>query len=118
MYQGKEGQWAFYLHRASGIALLAYLCLHTVNIGSVLLGETAYNTLKSLHQSPIFGVGLLLVTAGTFYHAFNGLRIVIMDFTGFGVRIQRQLWYGVLMLSLLGTVYAAIQVVPRWFDAK
>ncbi|MBB6097146.1 succinate dehydrogenase / fumarate reductase cytochrome b subunit [Deinobacterium chartae] len=113
MYRGREGQWAFVLHRLSGLAILAYLLLHVVSISLILFGEEAYNRLHHLYDLWPFRIGLILVTAGVLYHAFNGLRIAIMDFTGKGVAIQRQLWYGVMAITILGTLATIIVVMPR-----
>ncbi len=49
----------------------------------------------------MFQVGLLLLIAGVLYHGFNGLRIILMDFTSWGVRYQRQLWYAVWALFVV-----------------
>lgn len=113
MYRGREGQWAFYLHRLSGLAILAYLLIHVISIGSLIFGEEVYMVIHERYDFWVFRVGLIFITAGVLYHSLNGLRIVLMDFTGRGVAIQRQLWYLVLILSLLGTAYAAWIVVPR-----
>jgi len=34
MYRGREGQWAFYLHRISGVAIILFLTLHVTEISS------------------------------------------------------------------------------------
>lgn len=113
MYRGREGQWAFILHRLSGLAILAYLLLHVVSISLFMFGERAYMTVHHLYDLWPFRVGLIFVTAGVLYHSLNGLRIIIMDFTGAGVAYQRQMWYGVLLLTLLGVLYTLYLVVPR-----
>ena len=38
MYRGREGQWAFVLHRLSGVAIALYLLLHVVDISLVMYG--------------------------------------------------------------------------------
>ncbi len=113
MYRGREGQWAFLLHRLSGLAILAYFLLHVVSISLFMFGERAYMSLHTLYELPIFSLGLILVTAGVVYHALNGLRIIVMDFTGRGVAYQRQMFYGVLGLTLLATAYTAFVVIGR-----
>ena len=35
------------------------------------------------------------------FHAFNGLRIILVDFWNIGTRIQRPMFYGVLGLWLV-----------------
>ncbi len=113
MYKGNEGQWAFFLHRLSGIAILLYLILHTVSISSVLLGESAYGAIHEIYKLLIFRLGLIAVAGAVAYHSFNGLRIVIMDFTGWGVKYQRQLWYASLFFAGIVIVAALAYNIPR-----
>jgi succinate dehydrogenase / fumarate reductase cytochrome b subunit len=115
MYKGREGQWAFFLHRLSGVAILLYLIMHTVSIGSTMLGEEVYGAVHKVYELMPFRLGLIGVAGAVAYHAFNGLRIVLMDFTEWGVKYQRQLWYGSLGLAglfMLLTLYANL---PRLF---
>ncbi len=116
MYKGREGQWAFFLHRLSGLALLAYLLLHTFSIGSVMLGEKFYMSIHEIYGFVLFRLGLIGVAGAVSYHALNGIRIILMDFTDWGVKVQRQLWYGVLVLAVVATSYAAAINLPRIFD--
>jgi succinate dehydrogenase / fumarate reductase, cytochrome b subunit len=116
MYKGREGQWAFFLHRLSGLALLAYLLLHTFSIGSIMLGEKFYMSIHEIYGFVLFRLGLIGVAGAVAYHAFNGIRIILMDFTDWGVKVQRQLWYGVLVLAVLATGVAAVYNLPRIFD--
>lgn len=116
MYKGREGQWAFFLHRLSGLALLAYLLLHTFSIGSVMLGEKFYMSIHEIYGFVLFRLGLIGVAGAVSYHAFNGIRIILMDFTDWGVKVQRQLWYGVLVLAVVATGVAAAYNLPRIFD--
>lgn len=115
MYKGREGQWAFFLHRLSGIAIMFYLMLHTISIGSVALGEEVYTVIHKIYALMPFRLGLIVVAGAVAYHAFNGLRLVLMDFTPWGVKYQRQLWYSALGLAglfMLLTLYANL---PRLF---
>ena len=116
MYKGTEGQWAFYLHRLSGLAILAYLLIHTISIGSIILGKDTYMAIHKAYENPFFRFGLIGVAGAVAYHALNGLRIIAMDFTAFGVKFQRQLWYVVLVLSVAATGLAMAYNLPRIFD--
>jgi succinate dehydrogenase / fumarate reductase cytochrome b subunit len=113
MYRAREGQWAFALHRISGLLILLYLLIHVVSISLVLFGANAFTVLHDIYGFWLFRVGLIAVTGGVLYHGFNGLRVAIMDFTGWGTAVQRQLWYGVLAISLIGLLITAWVVVPR-----
>ena len=114
MYRGREGQWAFILHRVSGIALALYLLLHVVDISLVMFGpEGPFNAFLAFYHQWPFRVGLLMVIAGVVYHAFNGLRIILMDFTECGVKYQAPMWYAVLALSVGFWLFAAVKIVPE-----
>ena len=116
MYRGREGQWAFILHRISGIALALYLFLHVVDISLVMYGPDGpfNNFLAFYHQWP-FRIGLVLIMAGVVYHALNGLRIIIMDFTEWGVHWQSYMWYAVLVLTAGIGFPVLVKVVPEIF---
>lgn len=114
MYRGREGQWAFILHRLSGVALALYLLLHVVDISLVMYGpEGPFNAFLAFYHQWPFRIGLLLVIAGVVYHAFNGLRIILMDFTAWGVKYQRSMWYGVLGICAIVGIPVAIKILPE-----
>lgn len=113
MYRGREGQWAWLLHRLSGLAILAYFLLHVVSISLIMFGEDVYMAVHHTYDLWPFRVGLIFVTAGVVYHALNGLRIMVMDFTGRGVAYQRQMWYGVMAVTVVAGLYAAWSLWPR-----
>lgn len=114
MYRGREGQWAFFLHRASGIAIALYLLLHVFDIALVMGGpEGPFNDfLIFYHQWP-FRVGLLVLIGGVLYHGLNGLRIILMDFTTWGVKYQRFMWYSVLAATVGVMIPVLIKIVPE-----
>ncbi len=102
MYRGREGQWAFVFHRMSGVALALFLLLHVIDISLVMLGpDGPFDAFLVFYHNWPFRVGLIAVIAGVVYHGLNGLRIILMDFTSWGVRYQKQMWYGVLGLTTL-----------------
>lgn len=99
--------------RLSGVAILAYFLLHVVSISLVIFGEGAYMRVHHMYDLWPFRIGLIFITAGVTYHAFNGLRIIAMDFTGKGVAYQRQSWYAVLAITLIVTFYTLMMNIPR-----
>jgi succinate dehydrogenase / fumarate reductase cytochrome b subunit len=113
MYRGREGQWAFFLHRISGVAILAFLLLHVLDISLVMWGPEAFNALLGFYHQPIFRLGLLLVIAGVLYHSLNGLRIILMDMTSWGARHQVELWRGVLVLFVVFYLPVLVIALPQ-----
>ncbi len=116
MYRGREGQWAFVLHRLSGVALALYLLLHVLDISLVMYGpEGPFNAFLAFYHQWPFRVGLLMVIVAVIYHAFNGLRIIIMDFTDWGVKVQGPLWYGVLAVTAVIGIPVLWKILPEIF---
>ncbi len=118
MYRGREGQWAFVLHRLSGVALALYLMLHVLDISLVMYGpDGPFNAFLAFYHQWPFRIGLILIMAAVVYHAFNGLRIILMDFTSWGTKYHRQLWYGVLGATTIIGIPVLLKIVPEIFGA-
>jgi len=79
--RNREGQWAWALHRLTGLGVLAFLCMHVLDTSLMLAGEEAYNHLiKSVYQQWWFQPAEIALGGALVYHAFNGLRIIALDF--------------------------------------
>ncbi|HEX2034299.1 MAG TPA: succinate dehydrogenase, cytochrome b556 subunit [Chloroflexota bacterium] len=92
VYRGREGQWAWILHRISGLGVLLFLCLHVVDTSLLLAGEEAYNHLiRALYRQWWFQPLEVALGAALVYHALNGVRLTLIDFWDGGVRYERQL---------------------------
>ena len=114
MYRGREGQWAFLLHRVSGVAIALYLLLHVLDISLVMWGpDGPFDAFLAFYHNWPFRIGLLLIIAAVVYHALNGLRIILHDFTTWGVRYHRALWYGVLALTTAIGIPVLWVIVPQ-----
>ena len=113
-YRGREGQWAWILHRISGLGVLAFLCLHVVDTSLLLAGEAAYNHLiRAVYQQWWFQPLEIALGAALVFHALNGLRVILIDFWDLGVRYERRLWQATLALFVLLTVpLAAVMLAP------
>jgi succinate dehydrogenase / fumarate reductase cytochrome b subunit len=114
VYRGREGQWAWILHRISGLGVLAFLCLHIVDTSLLLAGEAAYNHLiRAVYQQWWFQPLEIALGAALVFHALNGLRVILIDFWDLGVRYERRLWQATLALFVLLTVpLAAVMLAP------
>jgi len=72
-------RYAYTLHRITGLAVLCYFLMHIVVTSLRAKGIYLWEDGEFLHQ-PIFLVGEFLVFAAFAYHAFNGLRLVLIEF--------------------------------------
>lgn len=75
------GQYAFSLHRVTGIALAVYLLLHiTLHSTALLFGPDAYDRLLSTLENPFGRLLELLTILAVFIHMSNGVRLLLIDF--------------------------------------
>ena len=77
--------------------------------------QTIYNDAIGIFSlGPIRLVSVALIGA-VLYHAFNGLRIIVIDFWSAGYKYQRQMFYVVLALTIIGTLGMGYFVIAPIF---
>lgn len=117
LYQLKEGQIAYILHRVSGVAVILFLFVHLVENFFLLMGEAAYNRAIGIYDVWYFRLGEFALVAAVVYHALNGTRIVVVDFWQKSTRYQKPMWYAVMALSaliLLPVAKIMLLDYPHW----
>ena len=105
-YRGREGHYAFILHRVAGLGVLLFLILHVFDIFLVTFGEDVFNDFLQLYTHPIARILEVGLIFGVVYHAFNGLRIIIIDFWPKTTVYERQMWRVVMLVTLILTAIA------------
>ena len=117
-YRGREGHYAWLLHRVGGLGIMAFLLLHILDIFLVGFGPEVFGKFLILYTWPPFKVAELGLIFGVVYHAFNGVRIILVDFWPnrfSNLRMQRNMFRIVLILTLIVFIPAAIATVGPWF---
>lgn len=105
LYRGNEGMWSWVLHRITGVSIFFFLLVHILDTALIRVSPEAYNAVIGTYKNPIMGLGETVLVAAIAYHAYNGLRIIVVDFWSKGARYQRQLWWivlGVWAVTMLG----------------
>jgi succinate dehydrogenase / fumarate reductase cytochrome b subunit len=103
-YRGREGQWAWLLHRVTGLGVVLFLLLHIFDIFLMAAGEEAFETFLDLYTAAplrVLEAGLIFAVI---YHALNGARVIIVDFWPQTGRYQKVLWRVQLALAVLITI--------------
>ena len=111
MYRGQLGMWSWLLHRITGLGVLVFLLVHIVDISLLGFGPTVYNEAIALFGTPVVRVISLGLIAAVFYHAFNGVRIILIDFWPKGVRYQRAMFGIVIVFTILCFLPMAYYVI-------
>lgn len=95
LYRGREGMWSWVAHRVTGFAIFMFLLVHVLDTALVRVSPEAYNDVMATYKNPVMGLGEAGLVAAILFHAFNGIRIVLVDFWSEGPRLQRQMLWGV-----------------------
>jgi len=90
--------WSWVAHRVTGVLLFFFLYVHVLDTALVRVSPEAYNTVIETYKNPIVGVLEVGLVAAVLFHAFNGIRVVLIDFWSKGPRLQKQMLYAVLVL--------------------
>ncbi len=104
LYRGREGMWSWVAHRVSGVLIFFFLFSHVVDTALVRVSPEAYNTVIGTYKNPVVGLGEAGLVAAVVFHAFNGVRIILVDFWAKGPRYQRQMLWGVVALFVVSFV--------------
>ncbi|MEX3611348.1 succinate dehydrogenase, cytochrome b556 subunit [Rothia sp. LK2588] len=101
LYRGREGMWSWVAHRITGISIFFFLLVHVLDTAMVRVSPEAYNAIMEVYKNPIMGLGEAVLVAAIVYHAFNGIRIILVDFWKDGARHHKTMLWGVLVLWVL-----------------
>ena len=113
MYKGQSGMWSWLLHRITGLGLLLFLFIHIVDVSMISFGPKVYNQSVVLFDNWIVRLLSLSLVVAVLYHAFNGIRIMLIDFWRKGFRYQRALFGIVLAVTIIIAIPVAyIIMVP------
>jgi succinate dehydrogenase cytochrome b556 subunit len=107
VYSGDAGQYAWALHRASGIGILFFLLVHIVDISLIGLGKNLYDASVAFYAQPALVPMEILLVGALVYHTLNGIRVMTIDFTQGGYRRERSSFAIVLILAVLLTLPSA-----------
>lgn len=110
--------WSWVLHRITGIAIFFFLLVHVLDTALIRVSPQAYDAVIGTYKNPVMGVGEIALVAAIAYHAFNGLRIILVDFWSKGARYQRQLWWvviGLWVVTMAGFVPRQLMVIAAEF---
>ncbi len=98
LYRGREGMWSWVLHRITGVGIYFFLLVHILDTALVRVSPEAYNAVIGAYQTPFMGVAEIALVAAIVFHAFNGLRIILVDFWNIGAKHHVAIFYVVIGL--------------------
>jgi len=95
LYRGREGMWSWVAHRVTGVLIFFFLFAHVLDTALVRVSPESYNEVIATYKNPVVGLFEAGLVAAILFHAFNGLRIMLVDFWERGPRYHRQMLWAV-----------------------
>ncbi len=115
MYKGQSGMWSWLLHRVTGLGILLFLFVHIVDISLLGFGPVVYDDGILLFDSVVVRLLSLALIGAVLFHAFNGVRIMVIDFWRKGVKYQRGMFVAALVLAVVAFIPMAYFVIAPVF---
>ncbi len=115
-YRGQSGQWAQLLHRLTGLAIAAFLILHVLDTSLVAFGPAVYDGFTQIYHNPIVRFLEVVLVGVVVYHAINGLRVVLVDFSDRAVLKHKELFWAVVVVFLVLTIPAGVMMMVNFFQ--
>lgn len=115
IYSGDPGQYAWILHRATGLGIVFFLLLHIFDISMISFGREVYDKSVEAYASKFLVPMEIGLVGAVIYHSLNGVRIALIDFWPMGVRKQRSLFWAALVGTFLLTLPSAVILIRAEF---
>jgi len=113
--------WSWVAHRVTGVLIFFFLFAHVLDTALVRVSPESYNAVIETYKNPIVAVMEVGLVGAVLFHAFNGVRIMLVDFWSKGVRLQRQMLAVVLVLFVIlmvpATYFMLLHTVETMFGS-
>jgi succinate dehydrogenase / fumarate reductase cytochrome b subunit len=115
-YRGGEGYIAWLLHRIAGIGIFFFLAFHIIDIFLMSFGSEAFEALLFFYHQFLFKLLIIFgLYLGVLYHALNGLRVTLIDFTPSLNKYAVPLWRVQMVIFALAYIPSAIYMLAAMF---
>lgn len=100
--------WSWVGHRVTGVVIFFFLLVHVLDTSLVRVSPEAYTAVIGTYKNPLVAVGEVGLVAAIVFHAFNGIRIILVDFWKKGAKYHRTMLWSVLGL------WAVVMIAFSW----
>ena len=113
--------WTWVLHRITGVSVFFFLFVHVLDTALVRVSPSAYDEIIATYKTPIVNLLEVGLVGAVLFHAFNGVRIILIDFWSKGSRYQRQMTWVIAAIWLLvmipGIYFMMIHTIDALFGS-
>lgn len=114
-YRGRVGMWAWILHRVTGLGVMFFLIWHIIDIFLMALGPEEFNRFLVIYKAPPFRILEVFLIFSLLFHAFNGVRIIVLDGVPRLMDYEDEMFWVVFGAAMAVTAPAAIVTLAPLF---
>jgi len=93
--------WSWVLHRITGVGIYFFLLVHILDTALVRVSPEAYDSVVASYKTQIIGIAELGLVGAILFHAFNGIRVMLIDFWRKGAKYQNQMFWVVVAIWVI-----------------
>ncbi len=106
-------RWAFVAHRATGVAVFAFLALHVFDVALFTVSQERFDDVHELYGTTPMRVFECLLLFAILFHTLNGLRLMLLDVAEVRLATARRLLHvAVVLTAVLGTAASLVILRP------
>jgi succinate dehydrogenase / fumarate reductase cytochrome b subunit len=111
--------WSWVAHRITGVLTFFFLFAHVLDTALVRVSPNSYDRVIDIYKNPFVNLLEVGLVGAVLYHALNGIRIMLVDFWGQGVKYQKQLLWIVVtvwvVVMIPGTYFMLLHSIKQYF---
>lgn len=106
-------RWAFLAHRATGVAVFAFLLLHVLDVALYAISPARFDEVHELYGTTALRVFECLLLFAILFHTLNGLRLVLLDVVDVREPRARMLLHvAVALTAITGSAASVVIMKP------
>jgi succinate dehydrogenase cytochrome b subunit len=104
-------RWAFIAHRATGVAVFAFLVLHVLDVAIYAVSPARFDEVHELYGTAPLRIFECLLLFAILFHTLNGLRLVLLDVVEVQASTARTLLHVALALTAVAGTAASVVIL-------
>jgi succinate dehydrogenase cytochrome b556 subunit len=108
-----HGQWAWALHRATGVGIFLFLLVHVLDLALLPLAPDLYDATVASYADPFLMPMEIALVCAVIYHALNGLRLWIFEFLDQRTTTAAVATFAGVVLATIALVIPSVVVLVR-----
>jgi succinate dehydrogenase / fumarate reductase cytochrome b subunit len=108
-----HGQWAWSLHRASGVGIFLFLLVHVFDLALFPLAPDIYDATVASYANPYLMPMEIALVGAVIYHGLNGVRLIVLEFLEHRASAHGPAMFASVLAATIVLVLPSIVVLVR-----